>query len=291
MKQRMVAPYLLLLPATFLLLVLYAYPIAMTVIQSFSKINLLTGQSENVGLSNYRQAFSDPSFYTTLWITLKYTGITVALKMFLGLFYAAILSGELYFKKGLRLIMLIPWSIPQVAVGTLWLWILNGQYGYLNYFLSQFNLIDSPIAFLSEPKTAFFCVSFVDAWVGIPLIALTLMSGFESIPRSLYEAAALDGANRLERFRDITLPGIKKVFMSLLTLVSIWTFNSFNIIYILTQGGPMRATETLMIRIYREAFSNFNIGLSATLTVIAVTILTILTLFYMKGGQNDHESS
>lgn len=290
MKNDRITPYLLLLPAMLLLVLLYAYPILITIIQSFSKVNLLTNQSEFIGLANYRQAFLDPGFYSTFALTFKYTAVTVFLKMGLGFLYAALLSADLYFKKPLRFLLLLPWAIPQVAVGTFWQWILDGNYGYLNYFLMTLNIIKEPIAFLSNPDTAFYSVAFVDAWVGIPLISLTLISGFEAIPRNLYEAADIDGASKFRQFFDITIPGIRKVFISILTLVTIWTFNSFNIIYVLTQGGPMRATETVIIRIYQEAFSRFDFGMSATLTVMAVGILTVLTLFYMRGGrEKQHE--
>lgn len=285
MKNDRVTPYMLLLPAILLLVLLYAYPILVTLIQSLSEVNLLTNQSKFIGWENFSRVLQDSSFYSTLWLTLKYTVVTVSMKMLLGFLYAALLSSDIYFKKPLRFLILLPWAIPQVAVGTFWTWILNGEYGYLNYYLQAFNLIAEPIAFLSNPDTAFYSVAFVDAWIGIPLISLTLISGFEAIPKNLYEAAAMDGASKIQQFFDITLPGIRKVFISILTLVTIWTFNSFNVIYVLTQGGPMRATETLIIRIYQEAFSRFDFGMSATLTVMAVGILSVLTLLYMRGGR------
>lgn len=288
-KRRTVTPYLMMLPAVVLLLVLYAVPIITTVIQSFSEVNLLMNTQEFIGLANYGRTFSNSGFFDTLRITVLYTVVTVVFKMVFGFVYAYFLSTDIYLKKPLRFLMLLPWAIPQVAVGTLWNWMLDGQYGYVNYYLMKLGILSEPISFLAEPVSAFLSVAFVDAWVGIPLIALTLISGFEAIPKSLYEAAKIDGANALQQFRDVTLPGIKNVFISLLTLVTIWTFNSFNIIWVLTQGGPMRATETLMIRIYREAFSNFELGISSTLTIVAVSILTVLTLVYMRIGRNADE--
>lgn len=288
-KRRTVTPYLMMLPAVVLLLVLYAVPIITTVIQSFSEINLLTNTQEFIGLANYGRTFSNSGFFDTLRITVLYTVVTVIFKMVFGFVYAYFLSTDIYLKKTLRFLMLLPWAIPQVAVGTLWNWMLDGQYGYVNYYLMKLGVLSEPISFLADPVSAFVSVAFVDAWVGIPLIALTLISGFEAIPKSLYEAARIDGANALQQFRDVTLPGIKNVFISLLTLVTIWTFNSFNIIWVLTQGGPMRATETLMIRIYREAFSNFELGISSTLTIVAVSILTVLTLIYMRIGRDTDE--
>lgn len=280
-------PYLLILPVVLVMLVLYGYPILLTFIQSFNKVSLLTSEMTFVGLENYIKVFQDPSFYTTLGLTFKYTVVTVFLKIFLGFLSAYLLNSTIYARKQFRFLHLIPWAIPQVAVATLWKWILDGDYGYLNYFLAKLVLIDKPIAFLSNPETAFYATAFVDAWLGISLVCLMFLSGLQSISPSLYEAAKIDGAGKVRQFMDITMPGIKKVFTTVLTMVTIWTFNSFNVIFVLTEGGPMRSTETLMIRIYQEAFSRFDIGFSATLSVISFGILTILTLVYMRGLRED----
>ncbi len=287
MKQEKWIPYTLLLPSLILIVALYGYPILLTFWQSFNEVNLLTSTTEFIGLNNYKDIFRDPSFYATLGITVKYTFITVLLKIFLGFGFAYILSREIFLKKQFRFLVLIPWAIPQVAVSTLWSWILNGEYGYLNYYLMDIGLISEPLRFLSDPNLAFYCASFVDAWIGISLVSMMFLSGLEAIPRSLYEAAEVDGAGYFKQFIDITIPGIKKLFMTVLILVTIWTFNSFNVIYVLTKGGPMRATETLIIRIYQEAFSRFDLGMSSTLTVITVVILSIMTVIYVRGLNSD----
>lgn len=287
MKQEKWIPYTLLLPSLILIVALYGYPILLTFWQSFNEVNLLTSTREFIGLNNYKEIFRDPSFYRTLRITVKYTFITVLLKIFLGFGFAYILSREIFLKKQFRFLILIPWAIPQVAVSTLWSWILNGDYGYLNYYLLDIGLISQPLKFLSDPNLAFYCASFVDAWIGISLVSMMFLSGLEAIPRSLYEAAEVDGAGYFRQFIDITIPGIRKLFTTVLILVTIWTFNSFNVIYVLTKGGPMRATETLIIRIYQEAFSRFDLGMSSTLTVITVIILSIMTLIYVRGLNSD----
>ena len=287
MKQEKWIPYTLLLPSLILIVALYGYPILLTFWQSFNEVNLLTSTTEFIGLNNYKDIFRDHSFYATLGITVKYTFITVLLKIFLGFGFAYILSRKIFLKKQFRFLVLIPWAIPQVAVSTLWSWILNGEYGYLNYYLMDIGLISEPLRFLSDPNLAFYCASFVDAWIGISLVSMMFLSGLEAIPRSLYEAAEVDGAGYFKQFIDITIPGIKKLFMTVLILVTIWTFNSFNVIYVLTKGGPMRATETLIIRIYQEAFSRFDLGMSSTLTVITVVILSIMTVIYVRGLNSD----
>lgn len=282
-------PYILILPSVLLLAVLYGYPVLLTIWQSFNKTSLLTADMKFVGLMNYKEIFTDPYFYKTLSITAQYTILTVAMKIILGFVFAYLLYRDIFFKKQLRFLMLIPWAIPQVAVSTVWKWILDGNYGYINYYLFKLGITEQSINFLSAPDIAFFFTSFVDTWMGIPLVCLMFLAGLETIPKSLYEAAEMDGATEFRKFKDITLPGIKNVFTTILILVTIWSFNSFNVIYVLTGGGPMRATETLIIKIYQEAFSRFDLSMAAALSVITVAILSVMTLIYLKGLKKNAE--
>ena len=287
MKKSKILPYLLLLPCFLVVIILYGYPMVLTFINSFNRVNLLTGSSDFIGLANYKAIFNDPQFYKSLSVTVKYTIITVFLKIFLGFLLAYLLSSNIFAKKQFRFLVLIPWAIPQVAVSTLWKWILDGRYGYINYFFMKLGITKSPILFLSDPKIALYCAAFVDAWLGISFVSMMFLAALEQIPTSLYEAAEIDGANKIRQFFDITLPGIKHTFVTILILVTIWTFNSFNVIYVLTQGGPMRSTETLIIKIYQEAFSRFNIGASSALTMIVVVILSLMTFIYSRRLLNE----
>lgn len=287
MKKSKMLPYLLLLPCFLVVIILYGYPMVLTFINSFNRVNLLTGSSDFIGLANYKSIFNDPQFYKSLSVTVKYTIITVFLKIFLGFLLAYLLSSNIFAKKQFRFLVLIPWAIPQVAVSTLWKWILDGRYGYINYFFMKLGITKSPILFLSDPKIALYCAAFVDAWLGISFVSMMFLAALEQIPTSLYEAAEIDGANKRRQFFDITLPGIKHTFVTILILVTIWTFNSFNVIYVLTQGGPMRSTETLIIKIYQEAFSRFNIGVSSALTMIVVVILSLMTFIYSRRLLNE----
>lgn len=287
MKKSKMLPYLLLLPCFLVVIILYGYPMVLTFINSFNRVNLLTGSSDFIGLTNYKAIFNDPQFYKSLSVTVKYTIITVFLKIFLGFLLAYLLSSNIFAKKQFRFLVLIPWAIPQVAVSTLWKWILDGRYGYINYFFMKLGITKSPILFLSDPKIALYCAAFVDAWLGISFVSMMFLAALEQIPTSLYEASEIDGANKRRQFFDITLPGIKHTFVTILILVTIWTFNSFNVIYVLTQGGPMRSTETLIIKIYQEAFSRFNIGASSALTMIVVVILSLMTFIYSRRLLNE----
>lgn len=285
MQVRRFTPYLLILPSVVLLVLLYGYPIALTVWQAFHDINIFQGAMTFVGLDKFKSVLGDALFNQTLMITLKYTFLTVTLKMLFGFGIGYLLHSEIYLKKLFGFLVLIPWAIPQVAAGTVWQWLLNGQYGYLNYYLTNWGLLAKPIAFLAEPRAAFISASVVDTWMGIPMLAMIFLAGFDAIPKNLYEACAMDGGGLWQEFRDVTWPGMKRLTLTTLILVTIWTFNSFNVIYVLTQGGPMRATETLIIRIYQEAFSRFDLGASSALTVVAVLILTVLSVLYLLGGR------
>ena len=287
MKKSKMLPYLLLLPCFLVVIIQYGYPMLLTFINSFNKVNLLTGSSDFIGLANYKSIFNDPQFYKSLSVTVKYRVITVFLKIFLGFLLAYLLSSNIFAKKQFRFLVLIPWAIPQVAVSTLWKWILDGRYGYINYFFMKLGITKSPILFLSDPNIALYCAAFVDAWLGISFVSMMFLAALEQIPTSLYEAAEIDGANKTRQFFDITLPGIRQTFVTILILVTIWTFNSFNVIYVLTQGGPMRSTETLIIKIYQEAFSRFNIGASSALTMIVVVILSLMTFIYSRSILNE----
>ena len=275
-------PYILITPVLLVILLLYAYPILMILIQSFNKVSIVDNNYTFIGLDNFTNFFNDGTFRFTLLLTLKYTVITVTLKLIIGFSMALVLNSETYFNKTLRFLTLIPWTIQQVSVAVIWKWIFDGNYGYLNYILLKLGLIEKNILWLSDPKLALISASIVDTWLGISFVSMIFLAALNSIDKSLYESSKIDGANSIQSFRHITIPSIKKVFIITGTLVSIWTFNSFNVIYVLTRGGPMRKTETFVIRIYQEAFEKFNIGSSSAISVIVFLLLLLLTIVYIK---------
>lgn len=275
-------PYILITPVLLVILLLYAYPILMILIQSFNKVSIVDNNYTFIGLDNFTNFFNDGTFRFTLLLTLKYTVITVTLKLIIGFSMALVLNSETYFNKTLRFLTLIPWTIQQVSVAVIWKWIFDGNYGYLNYILLKLGLIEKNMLWLSDPKLALISASIVDTWLGISFVSMIFLAALNSIDKSLYESSKIDGANSIQSFRHITIPSIKKVFIITGTLVSIWTFNSFNVIYVLTRGGPMRKTETFVIRIYQEAFEKFNIGSSSAISVIVFLLLLLLTVVYIK---------
>ena len=288
-NKKKLSPYGLIIPVVIFMIIVYGYPLLLTFKYSFQEVSLIGSENNFVGFRNYIRVLTDEKFYNTLILTFKWAVLTIAIKIVIGFIMALLLNAELYFKKALRFLVLIPWAIPQVVVAILWTWILDGQYGYLNYYLQQFGFVEEVIRWLSDPNLALISTSIVDAWVGIPLITMIFLSGLSSINDSLYESAKVDGANIFQMLIYITLPIMKKVFLIALTLTTIWTFNSFNIIYVLTGGGPMDATETMMIKIYHEAFGKYNLGMSSTLSVIVFIILIVLSILYWKQINRDEE--
>ena len=282
MTPKRFTPYMLITPILLFMIIVYGYPLLLTFKYSFQEVSLIGNKSTFIGLENYKTILTNSKFYNTLILTLRWTFLTVTLKIGIGFIVAVLLNGRIYFRKIYRFLILIPWAIPQVVVSILWSWILDGRYGYLNYYLQKLGIMKEAIYWLSEPKLAFLSTAVVDAWIGIPLVTMIFLSGLSSIPESLYEAGEVDGANVFQRFIYITLPQIKTVFLIALTLTTIWTFNSLNVIYVLTGGGPMGGTETMMIRIYREAFGKYNLGMSSALSVTVFVILTLLSIFYWK---------
>lgn len=280
-KKNFQAIYFL-LPAMILLTILYAYPMFLLLVQSFQKVELFGDQSKFVAFDNYIRLLKDKEIYHNLRITLLYSCVTIAIKMLGGLMIALLINSDIYGKKLARFIMLIPWAIPQVAVSIIWKWIYDTRYGYLNYFLDAVNWVQGNIAWLADKDVTLYAVSIVDAWMGWPLITMMILAGLEAIPKSLYEAGRLDGANTWKQFWHITLPELAPVLTITFTLVSIWTFNSFNVIFVMTQGGPLRSTETLMMRVYNEAFKKFDFGMSSALSVLIILFMLAFISLYIR---------
>lgn len=288
-KKNKLSIYGLIMPVIIFMIIVYGYPLLLTFKYSFQEVSLIGDGNTFIGFRNYIRVLTDEKFYNILILTFKWAALTIAIKIIVGFIMALLLNGELYLKKTLRFLILIPWAIPQVVVAILWTWILDGQYGYLNYYLQKLGFVEEAIRWLSDPNLALISTSIVDAWVGIPLITMIFLSGLSSINDSLYESAKVDGANIFQMLIYITFPIMKKVFLIALTLTTIWTFNSFNIIYVLTGGGPMDGTETMMIKIYHEAFGKYNLGMSSTLSVIVFIILIVLSILYWKQINRDEE--
>ena len=293
MKRKFV-PYILLLPLIVSFALFIIYPLYKVVETSFYKASFLNPfYRQFVGLENYKWLFTfklfDPKlsyFLAAFKRSLIWVAGSVGIKVVLGLLGALLLnSNYLVGKKVYRALVIVPWAIPWAMSAMMWAWTLNSEFGIVNSILLRLHIVDKPITFLADPKLAFITTVVVDAWVGLPFMIIMILSGLQSIPESLYEAATIDGAGDFVKFYKITLPMIRPVLLTVSLLSTVWTFNSFDIIWILTQGGPMRVTETLPIAIYNISFLMTRlggIGKAAAMTIAQVLFVSLIAFFYIK---------
>jgi multiple sugar transport system permease protein len=274
------SPVLYLLPTVLFIAVFLAYPVAEVIRGSFiHNVPIRPWEPKAfVGLDNYAAVLLSPEFHSALRVTLGWTLLAVAGKLLVGMVAALLLQREFLGRRIYLTLMMIPWVTPIVVAAVVWRWVLNSQYGQLNGLLDILGLPVVP--WLGRSATAFVATAAVDMWVGIPFVAMVLMAGLQSIPDELYEAATVDGAGLAQMFRHVTLPLLRPVLFVVLLLTSVWTFNSFEVIYPLTRGGPAGATTTLVIQAYGLAFANFDLGRAAALATIIFLILLIVSIFY-----------
>lgn len=282
---------LFLAPAVIFLAAVVIYPLTTTLWGSLFAESLVRPEAgrQFVGAGNYAEVLKDPSFWATLGRTVVWTVGSVLGKTLTGLILALLLASPFRGNGLYRVFLLVPWATPQVVGAVVWKWLYNSQNGYLSHLLNQVGLADGPVAFLGLPSTALVAAMLVDMWFGIPFMAIVLLAGLQSIPKELYEAVEVDGANWWGRFRHITLPLLVPVLGVATNLSVIWTFNSFNIIQTMTGGGPVGATEILVIRAYKEAFGRYDVGMASTYAAIIFLILMAFSLLYWrflrKGGE------
>jgi len=271
----------LLAPALMSALGLIVYPMYLVLAMSFREgkgVNFLDLSRQPVGLGSYAQVLSDPATWQSAYVTALYTGGSVAPAFLIGLATALLLNEQFRGRRWLRGLMLLPWAVPGVLVSILFLWLLDPSYGVVNYLLRSLGLIRVDVAWLSSEETALFSVILATIWKSFPFFTLTLLAALQSIPLTLYEAARMDGASRAKEFRFVTWPGIQVPAVLALVLNGLWAFREFDIIFATTGGGPARATETLGIRAYIEAFSYFEMARASVLGVLMLAIALLLVL-------------
>ena len=271
--------WLLIAPALIFIGVIVAWPLLETIRLSFTDADL--GSEHWIGTANYEKLFASRKFLDVVGRTFFWMFLSVGLKLIVGLIGATLLIAAVPGRALFRALVMPPWVIP-IAIGCIgWLWLYNGQFGFVSGMAQRFGIIDGPMEFLAYKNSAFYSAIVTDVWVGTPLVSLFFLAAMQGVSRDLYEAAWVDGAGRWYRFRRITIPQIMPVIVSMALLSAIWTFNSFDIIYILTQGGPRGGTTTLIIDTYKTAIGNFKLGEGAARAVVIVVLLSIFSLIYM----------
>jgi multiple sugar transport system permease protein len=272
--------WLLIGPAMLFIAVIVAWPLAETIRLSFMEAGL--GGEEYVGLANYQELLESRKFHRTIVRTFYWMFLSVGLKLVLGLIGASLLNAAVPGRALFRVLVMPPWIIP-MAIGMIgWLWLYNGYFGVLSGTMMSLGITDGPFEFLAYKNSAFYSAVVADVWVGTPMVTLFFLAAMQGVSRDLYEAAWVDGAGRWYRFRRITIPQIMPVIVSMSLLSAIFTFNSFEVIWILTEGGPRAATTTLIIDTYKTAISNFKFGEGSARAVVIVILLGAFALIYLN---------
>ncbi|MEN3186407.1 MAG: sugar ABC transporter permease [Atribacterota bacterium] len=281
-RTESVVAYLFMVPASVFLLVFMFYPIVYVILMSFFRVNKLGDLMSFSGWANFRFMFDKPEFWQVVLRSCIWTAIAVAVKTGLGLVIALLLNVEFLGKKLARTLVIIPWASSVPISAMIWQWTYNNDFGLLNHTLRVLGIWKNPPIWLAEPGSAFAANLWVDIWCGIPFMALVFLAGLQAIPQELYEAAEVDGATSWTKFRFVTLPLLSGVLTVATLLSTLWTFNDFNVIYVLTAGGPGTSTDILITYIYKYAFQYLRFGPAAAMAVITFAILLTVSIIYAR---------
>ncbi|CAI0818918.1 Inner membrane ABC transporter permease protein ycjO [Serratia proteamaculans] len=275
--------WVLLAPMLLMMLLLTAWPLCRTLWLSFTDAALVGNDITPawVGADNFIYALTDPDFQAALWRTLYFTLVSVAFEGMIGVLVALLLNQKFHGRNVLRVLVILPWALPTIVNATMWRLNFNPDYGSINALLTQLGVIDHYRSWLGDPASALNAVMLADIWKNYPLITLLTLAALQSIPDDLYEAARLDGASAWRRFRAITLPAILAPLAVALVLRTIDAFKVFDIIYVMTRGGPMDSTKTLSFFVYQESFSYLRAGSGAAYAVLMTLLCGLLIALYM----------
>lgn len=275
--------YALVAPLCLSITLFYLGPIVFGIWASFQGEGAALTGGDFVGLTHYGSLLRDPRFHESARITVVFTISTCVATYGCGLAAALLLNKRFFGRAIVGSGLLIPWTMPLVVVAVVWGWLLDYQFGAVNYVLREIGLITRSIGFLTDPDIALWSVGIAQVWRLTPLAMVMLLAALKAIPLDLYEAAEIDGANRWQAFRHVTLPGVRSTTIALVLLLSIWAFGrAFTILFIMTGGGPSAATETLVVQTYLEAFRNFRLERASALGTIVLGVSFLLTLLYLR---------
>lgn len=274
-------PIWLIAPASLLMTGLLIYPIVQGILLSFFDTRILNyARGRFIGIANYERLFVDPYFWNSVRVTLLYGAGSVVCTYLVGLAFALLLNRNFPGRDLIRTLFILPWAIPEIVAALIFVWMLDAQFGIINYVLVSAGLIAQPLAWLASRELALPALILVTTWQQFPLAMLILLAGLQTIPKEEYEAAAVDGANAWSRFVHVTMPGLKVVNMVLILLLTLNSFRRATVLYAMTGGGPARTTETLSILTYNTAFDYQRIGYAAAIGTTLLIILLILSLIY-----------
>ena len=274
-----------LIPAIAVLVVIVAYPVIYSLVMSFHRWRPTDINRNFVGFDNYVRVITDTRFPQSILNTAIYALVGACFKVIIGMILALMMNREFKGRSLARVLLMLPWVIPVTASVTTWNWMFDGMYGIFNVLLMRLGVIDTYVNFLGEKGLALFCVLIVGIWMGYPQMMMMLLAGLQSIPTEMYEAAKVEGAGPLTIFFRITIPSLANVLSMTILLSIIWTFNSFNVIWLMTRGGS--GTHTMNTLAYEFSFVNMRYDLGAAMSVIILIFLAVFLFIYQRKQQED----
>jgi len=271
----------LLVPALAVVAFVAIYPLGKTVYESFTNQEFLAGLEPTkwVGLDNYRTLWHDPAFRHSVWVTVKFTLITVSFEFVLGLIIALVVNSHFRGRGLMRAVMLVPWAIPTVVAAKIWQWMLDDVFGVVNDLLMKLHIISHPHAWISDPATSLASVSAVDIWKTTPFVALLLLAGLQVIPKDLYEAADVDGASPLQQFWRITLPLLKPAILVTLIFRTLDALRVFDVFFVFF--GNRADTQTMAIYAQGTIVQDGHVGYGAAISVAIFLIISLFVVIYV----------
>lgn len=276
---------LFVLPAFIYMLIFVGYPIISNIILSFKDVtasNLVNGERKFVGLTNYIEIAQDEVFLKSMSNTLIFTVSCLVIQFLIGFALALLFNKKFSFAKPLRGISLIPWMVPITVTALIFKLLFATDIGVLNYILKSLHIISENVEWLTQRKTAMFALICANVWIGIPFNMILISTGLTTIPKELYESAAIDGATKVKAFFKITLPLLRPTIESVIVLGFIYTFKVYDLVYVMTSGGPVNSTHMLSTYSYKLSFDMFKYSKGSTVANVLFVILMIVGVFYMK---------
>lgn len=270
-------------PAIIAIALLMAFPLLYTFYLSFHKNDLYTNEMQFVGFSQFVKLFEDRVFLLSIKNTFIWTAACVVFQFLLGLLAAVAINQD--FIKGkmlIRILIMVPWVLPGIVGVNIWKWSYHPDFGIINHALKSMGLISSDIIWISGAATALLSAIIVNVWKMFPFVMLMIEAALQSVPKDLKEAAKVDGANPLRIFFTVTVPHIFSTSVTVILLLTIWTFNAFTFIFALTGGGPAHKSEILSMYIYRQGFQNYNFGLASAASVVLFLLTMVFSLIYIR---------
>lgn len=277
----------LIAPTVLVFCAVIVYPLLSAIYLSLFNIFTPTLEGEWVGLQNYRTLLATGEFWTSLRTNLIWTVGTLSLQIVFGVGMALVLHQNIWFRSLARSLILFPYFISTVVAVLVWKWLFNDLYGILNHLMMSAGIIDFPIDYLGSMPNAMVSVILVGAWKYFPFVVIAVLARLQSIPDQLYEAARIDGAGPIARFFDVTLPQLRDVLVVIIMLRAIWDFKEFDLIFLLTGGGPVTSTQTLPLLVYKEAFALNQMGMATAYAVIMMLIMLVFMVLYIRKTRSE----